>query len=471
MTDCIKITILSQHEDAQTELSLEKGESFFGVLQKAGFFDGACCGGIGTCGQCKVQFLKEAPLPTPSDRRLLSPAQLREGWRLACKCKIVKDCVIAARQMRTTKKMDVQAGIIPEFLQTLPVSEGEAVVCDIGTTTIVMQRIDKQTHHVCATYRTINPQRAYGSDVISRLQAAMHGKDLRTDVISTLLEGAKQLEVDGEPIYVSGNTAMMYLLLGFDAGELALAPFKPSHLQFEKTCVDGLTLIFTPCLSAFVGGDIYAGMYEILQADRTGNQLLLDLGTNGEMVLLTEHAGYATATAAGPAFEGMATAGIWGADLIRYVADAYEMGIVDAYGTFDETHENGLQMGDVFLRQEDVRALQLAKAAVRAGIDVLLKKAQLTYEQIDSVYLAGGFGYYIDPLKASLLGIFPKELVARTIAIGNASLWGSYAMALQCPNDSQIRNRIKNTTVINLANTQEFNEKYLNYINFPEIRK
>lgn len=486
MAEQIQIVLKEKQDEIGKKLSLMPGESFFRMLVNMGYFDMPSCGGLGTCGRCKAKFTKGAPLPTPADRRLLTPDELRKGYRLLCKTKLTGDCEITLPKAKN--ELFIQSLAPTWATSKLPHGQDMVVVVDLGTTTIVAQKINQESHQVEACYKCINPQRAYGVDVISRLTARTQGEDLKTDVINRLIEGFRVVGAEGIPIYISGNTAMMHLLFDYDLSGLLKAPFVMEETLAGKQKLAEYDVYVTPSLSAFVGGDIYAGMYGLLsvlappktlakgssldenklQPPFQGVVLMMDLGTNGELVLTAPNGIYATATAAGPAFEGMATAGIWGADLIAIAADLYENGILDQYGTFTEQYEKGYQFGDVFVNQEDIRALQLAKAAIRAGMEELLAKAKLSYCDVEQIYLAGGFGYYVNPTKAAKIGLIPSDMINITQSIGNASLWGTYSMTLPLKNKSQLEDKITKTDVINLAKCDGFNEKYLNYINFPE---
>jgi uncharacterized 2Fe-2S/4Fe-4S cluster protein (DUF4445 family) len=257
--------------------------------------------------------------------------------------------------------------------------------------------------------------------------------------------------------------------------------------------VAGLKTFIMQGISAFVGGDISAGIYAMLTC-YSGTSLLLDLGTNGEMALVTSHDIYVTATAAGPAFEGRTN--LWGRDMVKLLADLLDQHIIDEYGTLKEPYfTKGVQVGEANITQDDIRMIQLAKAAVRAGIEILCKQAGVAMEEIDNVCLAGGFGYYIDCERAGRIGLLPPFLVDKAKAVGNSALLGTFlryrnydipvntverddnsSMSQDNRFDTyqhnssdrdkdDIMKRITNAKSFNLANIAEFQENYMNYLN------
>jgi len=501
MKEEIQITI----SNSKKLLSLKKGESLFAWLRKSGLFHGEFCGGIGKCGRCKVRFLENAPLPMPSERRLLTPEELRSGLRLACVTKPVADCEIELcfpeeKKMFVLDRLLENRGMNGEasfdFGSPCRCEKDEMVIADIGTTTIAMLLVEKGSGQIKASYHQLNPQRKYGSDVISRIGAGMSGEssELSKLVREVLLQGLKELGGDPQFMAAAGNTGMIYLLMEKPLEGLAKAPFTAANREEIVTQSGGLTTYIMPGISAFVGGDISAGIYALLmqmQEDRKKRLadeksipdetiLLLDLGTNGEMALLTPKEIYVTATAAGPAFEGRT--GLWGRDMVSFLADLMQNGLIDRYGTLKEPFfSDGLRVKEVRITQEDIRALQLAKAAVRTGIEILCKQAGCRYDEIDRVCLAGGFGYLIDPQKAGQIGLLPKELAGKAEAVGNTALtglflkyreYGKAGMECSLTHDlsrrERICDRIQNAKVFNLAECPEFNENYVKHMNLGE---
>ena len=322
------------------------------------------------------------------------------------------------------------------------------VTVDIGTTTIAMQLYDRHGR-VTDTYARLNPQSVYGADVLSRIKAAeergkaVHMQKLIYSEIQKGTERFRMLLEEGETFFfvVVGNTTMVYLFMGWDPACLGKAPFEACYLDSFFTTV---TTYEYPAfvlmgLSAFVGGDIVAGAYALRLLQKKELTLLIDLGTNGEMILGNQDGAIALSTAAGPAFEGGANRGIWGSDMISLTATLLQMGILDEDGTLKEPYfQKGIRIGDVLVTQESVRTLQYAKAAIASGIQILMQKRDCTAGQIESVVLAGGFGYFLSPKAATQIGLLPQKLTSKTVVGGNTALAGAYVLGSELIGNSEL---------------------------------
>lgn len=328
----------------------------------------------------------------------------------------------------------------------VPGTEGSPVpllylVCaDIGTTTIAMQLRRVADGAVEQTFTCVNPQRVYGADVLSRIQAAedpVKKAMMKHMVREALAEGVnvfrQRLSCFGsdqkpkiERLAIAGNTTMLHLFMGYDTSGLGVAPFAPHSLSEVRTVFLGIDTVLLPGISAFVGADITADIVALSMQRRPEVTLLLDLGTNGEMVLGNRERLIATATAAGPAFEGGTDS--FGADLMAVCAGLREEGLLDETGLLKEPYfSEGIEAGGAHITRENIRALQLAKAAVAAGIRIMCRKYGLRdADRIDRIFLAGGMGYYLDPQAAAEIGLIPKEWAKKTCAVGNAVLEGAF---------------------------------------------
>ncbi len=423
------------------------------------------------------------------------------------------------------------------------------IAVDLGTTTIAMQLRAAATGAVADTYCEINPQRRYGTDVLARIQASVegHGEELRRLVCEVILRGLGQFEetlqkkTDGDAgnilcICIAGNTAMEHLLLGLDVSSLGRAPFVPvekglqhitaarlfagmenlpENMYITGRVFAGLPVYVAPCMSAFVGGDIVAGLYALglfacgMAGDskKQGNVdaedaglfgdeqtengtaparhaiLLIDLGTNGEMVITDGQRMIATATAAGPAFEGDGK--MMGTDRIALTAQLLRRGILDETGLLAELYftegvriegvkevsVKGLQRkNERYFNQKDIRGLQMAKAAIRAGVEILWE--EMGRFEIEKVFLAGGFGYYLDVEAAVAIGLLPSYMKGRVEAVGNTSLAGAYELGRDlCEkrlDAAALEERICLAESVNLAETERFEGLYLKYMNLEE---
>ena len=354
-------------------------------------------------------------------------------------------------------------------------------VADIGTTTIAML-LYNEDGSVADRSVAVNPQVVYGADVLSRIRAAEDmeaAADMQAMVRGQLEQGLKRFADSlrsEEELYLvlAANTTMTYLLMGWDPAELGRAPFCASYLSGAETKIGDVPCFVFPGLSAFVGGDIAAGIYAVNMCGREGLTLLLDLGTNGEMVLGNRERRIACSTAAGPAFEGGVNRGIWGADMISLLARLRIEGILDETGLLAEPYfTRGIRIGNVTVTQEAVRSVQLAKGAIAAGIEVLLNKYGAGPEAVEQVILAGGFGYYLQPDAAVRIGLLPETLGKKTITGGNTALTGALLAGRQIVEDgktdrirAKFEETVLRTEVINLAEEADFEKLYLHQMNF-----
>ena len=360
---------------------------------------------------------------------------------------------------------------------------GYGVAIDIGTTTIVLALLDLSNGEILERHSFLNPQRIYGPDVISRISAANDGAldDLRRLVTRTVSEGAAELlaarNIQPEQIIdaaVAGNTTMTYLMLGFPCDSLGGVPFKPAFRLadryrfadvFESEGID-CPLRIAPWFAGFVGGDILYGLLYVQNHNHNQNHnynqnhkrfIMIDLGTNGEMALQDHSELIVTSTAAGPAFE----SGQGGASgVIHELARLVSNGIID---------ETGLLKGESVFTQKNIRDLQLAKSAVRSGLEILLETAGLAYKDFDAVYLAGGIGQAIDINDAVTVGLLPGEWAAIAGAVGNASLGGCVYL-LNAPQRSEaiIGALLTAARDINLAEHPSFYDLFMEHMYFNE---
>ncbi len=341
----------------------------------------------------------------------------------------------------------------------------EPFMCvDLGTTTIAMEMFDFRGT-IVDNYSAINPQRIFGKDVLSRVAAAENRAcllQMKALIRKELSKGIKYFKDNGyhpKRVYIAGNTTMMYLLMGYNTASLGAAPFRAEYIDSEFFEMDGLEIHTIPGFSAFVGGDIMAGAMALFVEREPVPTLLVDLGTNGELYLSVGNKAYATATAAGSAFEG--SDGSFACDRIRRVASLMDKGYIDEFGALSEEYrKEGIVVGNLLVTQDMIQAMLMAKAAIRSGIDLLLQKAGLHPKQIGKVYLAGGFGYFLDVKSAVRIGLFPRDLEDKVRSVGNSSLAGAYRFAVDKNAGAVVQYIRKKTEIINLALEDEFSERF-----------
>lgn len=498
VTTMLKLRIGQLHQD----IIMQPGESIAQALLRKDYKVPMACGGNGTCGKCKVEidgaWVNSCKLyPKPEEDIIISAFGWGEGREELTQIAGVEKINITEGRAREAKRQTRKT-----FLAV-----------DIGTTTIAAALAEKETGAVLATAGCGNSQRIFGQDVLSRIKASVAGTGeklktlIRQDILNLLEEmQKKQKDIVIEHIYIAGNTTMEHLYMGDSCAGLGKAPFTPVSLAERKDSLSNIPVTLLPGISAFVGADIAAGMLACGMDEEERPSLLLDLGTNGEMVLALEDKMIATSAPAGPALEGgniscgvasvtgaiskvrvigertiigtignTPATGICGTGVLELVAGLYENHIIDASGQMKEKYrEEGFPLArmkdgkQITFTQQDIREVQLAKAAIHSGIELLLEHAGISMGEIKKVYLAGGFGVYLDVHIAAGIGLLPAELEKCTKAVGNTSLQGCIAYGSSEENRSRTEEMIKKCESINLAEQADFEERYVANMNFPE---
>lgn len=420
------------------------------VLERAGVYVSHPCGGRGVCGRCRA--------------RVISP-KIEEI--LTCQYMLTEDTEILLPGDKL--KMKVEISLKEEDLKEINrTSPGIAI--DIGTTTLAAAMIDLSSGSVMAVTGMVNPQTEIGADVISRIAASMNGEkdklqkqilDAIRSMIDTLMEKAG-VEL-GTPIkiVVTGNTTMLYLLTGEDPEPLSHAPFIADDLFGRETMLPGISLpaYLPPCMDAFVGADITCAVLFSGMIKERKTALLIDIGTNGEVALYKEGKLYVTSTAAGPAFESI---GVFGSELIDALARFLDEEKMDETGYIDDAYDGELPINDqVKLTQKDVRTVQLAKAAIRAGLETVMSSLNVSYSEVDCLYIAGGFGAHLDLQNAVRIGLIPEELKQKTAVIGNASLSGALELLTDEEAVRRAESMAKESKHVELGGNPLFNELYV----------
>ena len=319
---------------------------------------------------------------------------------------------------------------------------------------------------------------------------AGHAKEL-ADLV---LDAIRQL-TDDYPVQktvICGNTAMLHFLTEEDPSPMAFAPYVAKDL-FGRWQNDRY---LAPCASSFVGADVVAAVLAAGMEDVPGS-LLIDIGTNGEMVLRTEQGMLCCSTAAGPCFEGAGLAcgvqavpgaidkvfikdgavsyttidgapatGICGSGLVDAIACLLELGIIDETGYMEQNYS--FAGSSVYLSDEDVRKFQLAKSAIRSGIETLLHTAGIAAEKIGHFYIAGGFGSYLRIESAVKTGLIPKALAPIAQSIGNAAGMGAGMMLLRRDYLEKAQQIATGAQTVTLTQNSFFAEQYMENMMFPD---
>ena len=510
----VAVTVCTGNEERI--LQAKQSEFLLSVLQKHEIFLPAICSGRGTCGKCKVQVTKGADAPSAEERNYFSAEELENGWRLACCMRLSHDCVVS---LKTDEENIYVVADTQKSPANHPVSNDSSysVAVDIGTTTIAMQLVDTSHQLIADTYTAINRQRAFGADVISRIDASNCGKKkaLKQSIQKSLLEGIQALTQNGslsiEQITIAANTTMVHLLMGYSCETLGVYPFTPVNLDTIHTTAKELLsdeipdcpVTILPGISTYVGGDIVSGLYALDFYKKDRVSILIDLGTNGEMAIGNKDRLLVSSTAAGPAFEGgnivcgtgsipgaicsvsiddslhahvktiagKTPFGICGTGVIESTCELLNAELIDETGLLDEDYfETGFPLAleeKIYFYQKDIREIQLAKSAIRAGLETLRLKYNIPYEEIEHIYIAGGFGYKLNIQKAVKIGLFPEECKDKIIAVGNSSLNGAVKSLWTSDSQSTWTELIDHSAEVELSADKDFQEFYMEHMLFP----
>jgi uncharacterized 2Fe-2S/4Fe-4S cluster protein (DUF4445 family) len=404
------------------------------------------------------------------------------------------------------------------------------VVVDIGTTTLVAALYDLRTGRELAASSALNPQSHHAQDVLSRIKFASTPEGLQVmheefiSVLNQMLKAiASEAGIKAQHIYeviFSGNTCMLHLAVKESPVSLGKFPYTPLITgddyypanSFGINVSEFALLYLPPVMSAYVGADITSGILAAQLKDLAGLTLFVDIGTNGEMVLASDGKLLATSTAAGPAFEGMNIScgmraapgavekfhisdqaaelktigdeppiGICGSGLIDIVGELVKHGAIksngklakDAVASFIADRiavREGKQVfeiaGDVYLSQKDIRQVQLAKGAIRAGIEALMTNSGVQPKDIDRVYIAGSFGFHLDPNSLINIGLLPESFAGKIEFLGNTSKTGGQAFLVNNEIRQEMAEVVQKVKVLELATTKNFDKLFINCLNF-----
>ncbi len=520
-------------EPDNRKTSVHAGATIVEAAGQVGIILETICGGEGTCGKCKVRI-------QPEGREVL-----------ACQHRIERDLVVSIpAQSRLFEHKILEHGIdAPSVTPTIGLEYGEkadsgrilGLAVDIGTTTVVAKLLDVMTGEVVGVKSALNPQTRFGDDVISRISHGTSQKgaaELRAavvDCINSLTENiCRERNLSADDIVeacIVGNTTMNHLFLELPVAQLGQAPYQAHSLDACDRAASESGLRMNPAgnvhsvanIAGFVGSDITAvGL--ALDIESSGQTtLVVDIGTNGELLLSKDGRVYAASCAAGPAFEGAriicgarAASGaieavvvngedigidvigggeartVCGSGLIDAVAVMLELGIIDQMGRFVDVQQLqrapepirrrvGLYQGKpafylsgsegrsdaVFIAQEDIRQVQLAKGAIRAGIQLLQKRVGIDDEDLGAVLLAGAFGSYIRRESAVRIGLLPDVEIHKIRFVGNAAGSGAQMILLNRQSREAATRLARSIEYVEIANDAAFTDVYADAMLFP----
>ena len=399
------------------------------------------------------------------------------------------------------------------------------VAFDIGTTTIAGYLLDGEDGRTLAVESRMNPQAQYGADVIMRANYALeHGTDVLSQCIREavnemlgVLAGAAGISRDDIfQVCIVGNTCMHHLFLGISPASLVHAPYTPAVSErlvlnagdYGLDVQRKAELIMLPDIAGYVGADTCGCLLTLRQDLKDEISLMIDIGTNGEMVLGNKERLVTCSTAAGPAFEGAKiecgmrgaagavdhvkfedgkwsyttvgdkpAVGLCGSGLIDLVAGLLDAGMLDENGVLSSGQEKpgvfvlvpkeqaGTEKG-VYITQKDIGEVQLAKAAIAAGIQMLEKQLGIMEDQIDSVYIAGAFGNYMDPVSAGRIGLFPETLVRKVKPVGNAAGEGAKIALVNEREMLEMDELVRKIDFVELAASVDFQDYFIDELGF-----
>ncbi|NLX12687.1 MAG: DUF4445 domain-containing protein [Phycisphaerales bacterium] len=467
------------------------------------------CGGKGRCKGCRVRVLSGRISLNARQEEVLSSREIQDGWRLACAARAEEDLVLEIAQWETNILTD-------ESRFSFTPRAGLGIAVDVGTTTLVAQLVDLTSGQVRAVQSALNPQARFGGDIMTRVQHALTDdgrEELRRIIhheigrlIALLLHAP---ECPAQPLSVitlAGNTVMHHLFCGLDVRPLSAYPFESESLGAQRFSAKDMgwsvpgdpTVCFLPCIGGFVGSDILAGILATSLHDSETVVGLVDLGTNGEIVIGNRDKMICASTAAGPAFEGAriemgmraATGaiaevhlenngwkchvlgnaparGLCGSGLVDAAAAGLELGIIQPSGRLNGDGTPWQLMPPVALTQKDIRELQLAKGAIAAGFQILKEQWADEAQELGRLYLSGAFGNYINRGSARRIGLldFPLEQI---VPAGNTSLLGAKLALFRDPDELDFRPLLGRIEHLSLSVHLRFQEVFAESMLFPE---
>lgn len=517
-----KVTI----QPGNKTIAVQEGQRLYNLFIQAKIPVDTPCGGRGKCGKCNVYIQSETKL----------------GWYQSCQITVTEDMQVSLKEPESGLKV-LEKGHQRDWDPRSWLSQTEGVYVlayDIGTTTVVGFLMEASTGKVVAVKSGLNPQHAIAADVISRCEYAckVNIQDLTLpirDLVNEIAqETAKEAGISPNQIRlvsIVGNTSMHHLYLGINPNTLLKVPYQPAVYEgmmlkaynYQLLINSEAKLIVLPNIAGFVGADTAAVLLNEEFDCLKELTLMLDIGTNGELVLGNAHRLLACSTAAGPAFEGAniqfgmrgtigaiqkaaiietqitfdvigggVAQGICGSGLIDLVAVLLEIGMIRSDGRIEKpdklTHPIALHYRDritkkegqtviilypqedgqkeIYLGQKDIRQIQLAKAAIHTGIKLLCKKMGVSTDEIVQLRLAGAFGAHIDISNACRIGLIPWNLQDKTVSIGNAAGEGAKLAALSQGEYDRCVDMVKQVEFLELAADQEFQQQYFQNLNF-----
>ena len=554
------VKIIINTQDEKLEIQSEAGTNLYGLLSQNNLLD-APCGGVVCCGKCKVRVLDKPFFLTDDEAQFLTDEEVENGWRLSCAHEVSEDIEIQLPPKEVIAEISSQ-GYLRDFEFDVNIKKalnsngntdvliGEekvaeemgdtrdklfGIAIDIGTTTVVASLVDLHNGKEIMSMSCLNSQKVFGQDVISRINFAMNHekgtwvqqktiiKDLQSLINGIYEEYNKTSEICADDVYeitIGANNTMIHLLTGTDPSSMGVSPYTPAFVGAKivegvkdlELPVNKLCKVYCiPAVSAFVGGDITAGVLAVGVHKKLNNTLFIDIGTNGEMVFIGDGKMCGCSCAAGPALEGMNIScgvragngaiedviiegdgevtkvklavignsepkGICGSGILAVVAELNRSGILHKSGRLNDhplvERVDGKKRfylsreHNIFITQNDIRQVQLAKGAILSGIITMLKYNGLAEQDIDEVIVAGQFGAHLKAESLTGAGLIPNDLEEKVTYVGNTSKSGAY-LCLMAKNERNMAEQIaKELDYIELSALEGYDEEFIKAMNF-----
>jgi uncharacterized 2Fe-2S/4Fe-4S cluster protein (DUF4445 family) len=499
------------------------------------------CGGRGSCGSCTV-ILGEGRYRVFTEEIEVLPEQRREVP--ACQSYVLSSSANIFLPHASVIAFDAAQIAdditLPPLLRPSPTSTGFGIAVDVGTTTVVAALIDFSTGEILARESRYNQQILKADDVVSRISlcsdpdqlTALHELVIRHSLNPLIQKLCDECEIDPNEIHhlvAAGNPVMMHLFFGVSPASIGVIPFKPAQYHFSSTAAElGISIHpeaiveDVPAISGYVGGDITADLQISQLTKQTGLSVLIDIGTNGEMVAALDGQMTACATAAGPAFEGAGLLhgaraanraietitfdqnldfnltvigdpvpmGICGSAIIDFIAEGFRCGLINLMGRYDverlkekgcyeqvagmhacilvdaETSATG---ESITVTEHDIAEILKAKAAIYAGLKTLLAELGKTVHEVDRIILAGGFAKHINLRNAITLGLLPDLELKQYEIIGNGSLSGAVLMLLDPSVKKAFGDVAQKPHIVTLNQTDFFTNYFQEALAIPNL--
>ena len=503
------------------------GQTLLDVAQSAGVGLASVCGGVGTCEECRVRLAsgKLTP-PTLIEEAILSKADLSAGIRLACQAEPLSDVKLDIPPESLTAAQRLQLDGEEIHLEPRPAvrsRDAHGLAVDIGTTKLAAYLVDLSTGSTVARAGAMNPQIAFGEDVISRIayterepEGAKRLQSILLETLNSLLAGMC-IEAHVSPSSVMdavlvGNTAMHHLFAGLPVEQLGHAPFAPATTQplaisaaeLGLNLGPGANIYLPPVIAGYVGADHVSMLLATEVWKSAGNVIALDIGTNTEIGLVSNGKVTCCSCASGPAFEGahihegmraapgaierarwsdgkilwqtienQPPVGICGSGILDVVASLLDGGLVKSTGALKTNQGSGYMLVPpeqtglgraLMVLRKDINEIQLAKSAIRAAVEILLQEAELHATDLDSFIVAGAFGTYLDLCSAIRTGMFPELPQERFHQVGNAAGVGAKQMLISLDKRREAEQLARQVDYVELTTRPAFTTLFMEHL-------